>query len=263
MKTKFGRLLFLTMILILNSNVFAQNLIEVFDGRNPPKNPKATEAETEFIKKEVLANGQTIKNIAKVCEFKCDEDDPRENSANEDVSSDLNVYTVLDGSLTKPKSSQKAYFYHICWSEGGKYATALGGIAVVERQKAVSHFIYSGISGFENIRVLPDINQNGLSEVVLGFASKIDGLLIGRSIGLFEIGANKIIILGETTTSDMTEDGETAYKISAKVGKTPVFYHEAFFDKSESDKSNWQIKKKRKDFRLIKLMLEPILISSN
>lgn len=251
MKRVIRKILFLTIALIFSSSIFAQSdLIKVADGREEIESPKASESETEFVEKEVKAKEQAIKDYAKRKEFKCDEDDAKLNLSNENVTANLSIDAVLKGSFTKPKSSQKAFFYQICWSDGGKYATSLGGIIVVEDQKTVAHFVYADVSGFDTIRVLPDINRNGLSEVVLRFTSKIDGLMIGRSIALFEIGADKITNLGETETYNMLEDETLAYKTVVKAGKTPVFYQEIYTDIPDAEKENWRIKEKLKRFTL-------------
>lgn len=224
--------------------------IEVFDGRAFPENPKATGIEEQLIKKEVRAQESKIKNIAQSKEFECDQDDLKENASNADVLSNLNIYGVLEGAFTKPKSLQKAFLYQICWSDGGKYATALGGIVIVEKEKIVSHFVYSNVSGFDNIRVLPDINRNGLSEVVLRFTSHVDGFFFSRSIALYEFDSDKPQQLGEAETDAKTTEGLRAYKIFVKAGETPSFYREAYVNDSEE---NWQIKEKAERFSLEKV----------
>lgn len=253
MKQAIRRISILVFVLIFGANVFAQNLIEIADGRNFPDNKKPSKIETEFVKKEVKSKEQAIKNLAKSKDFKCDEDDAEESLANENVTANLSIYSILEGSFTKPKTSQKAYFYQVCWSDGGKYATALGGIIFAEKEKVVSHFAYANVSGFNNIRVLPDINRNGRSEISLKFTSWISGLLFSNSISLFEIDLNEIKYLGETTVYAQTDEGTSAYKISAKAGKTPVFYQEIYIDTlDDDDKTNWQIKEKSKQFALEK-----------
>lgn len=253
MKQIINKILFLTITLIFVSNIFAQNrLVEIADGRNLPESPKASESETEFIKKEVKANEQAIKDLAQDKEFKCDEDDAKENLANENVTANLWVNGGFAGAFTKPKASQKLYSYFVCWSEGGKYASALGGIVIVENQKVVAHYVHVNTSGIDFIHVLPDINRNGLSEIVFGFASKIDGLMIGRSIEIDEIGADRLTSLGGTLTEDMLMYEMLAYKTSVKAGKKPVFYQEIYTSGLDSEKENWKIKKKSKRFALEK-----------
>lgn len=240
----------LMILLIFGTRIFGQNrLIAIADGRNLPESPKATQSETNFIKNEVKSNEQRIKAIAQKAEFKCDEDDAKENLANENVTANLGVEGGWKGAFTKPKSSQKIYSYQICWSDGGKYARAFGGIVIVENQKTVSHFVFAEANGIDFIRVLPDINRNGLSEVVLG-NSAASGLRIWRSLEIVEIGADKVMSLGEAQTYEMPDEENVAFKTSVKAGKTPVFYREIYTSNPESDKASWKIKKKSKRFAL-------------
>ena len=255
MKQTINKILFLTITLIFVSNICAQSLIEIADGRNLPESPKASESETEFIKKEVKSKEQAIKNLANSQEFKCDEDDAKENLANENVVANLRVDGGFKGSFTKPKSPQKLYSYFVCWSDGGKYATALGGLIIVEKEKIVSHFVYAGTQGVDFIRVMPDINRNGFSEIVYG-SSAASGLRIWRSVKIVEIGADKIMSLGEAQTYEMPDYENLAFKISVKAGKKPVFYHEIFTSNPSnpgSEKENWKLKEKSKRFTLDKI----------
>lgn len=238
------------------SNLFAQNRpLEIADGRNLLENAKASQSAAELIKKEIRGREQAIKNLAKDREFKCDEDDAQENLANENLLANLDVRGGFQGAFTKPKSSQKIYSYQICWSDGGKYATALGGIIVVEKQSVVSHFAFAKASGIDFLRVLPDINRNGFSEIALGFAGA-SGLRIWRSMEIVEIGAGKVMSFGEAQTYETTDDEALALKVSAKAGKTPVFYHEIYSDNADDDKANWKLKEKSKPFSLERVNAE-------
>lgn len=256
---KIGRLLSLIMFLILSgigSNLFAQNnLIRVADGRDLPKNKKASAIETEFIKKEVKAKELQIKEIAKKAEFRCDEDDAKENLSNGNLLANLGVSGGFAGSFTRQKSSQKLYSYQICWSDGGKYARAFGGLVVVENRKTVAHFVFAEANGIDFIRILPDINRNGLSEIVLG-DSAVSGLRIWRSLDIVEIGADKIVSFGEARTYEMTDDENLAFKTSVEAGETPVFYREIFTNNPASDKENWKLKEKSKPFSLDRVNVE-------
>ena len=246
----FKKLSILVFALIFVSNLFAQkSLIEIADGRDLPESPKATQSETEFVKNEVKAKEVQIKEIAKKAGFRCDEDDAKENLSNENVTANLGVSGGFASSFTKPKSSQKLYDYQICWSEGGKNATSFGGIVIVENQKIVSHFVFAGARGISFIRVLPDINRNGFSEVVLGFGMA-SGLQISRSMEIVEIGADKIMRLGAAQTYEMADDENLAFKTSVKAGKTPVFYREIFTSSPDADKESWKLKEKSKRFSL-------------
>lgn len=253
----FKKLSILVFALIFVSNLFAQkSLIEIADGRNLPESPKASPSETEFVKNEVKAKEVQIKEIAKKAEFKCDEDDAEENLANENITANLGVTGGLRGAFTKPNSAQKIYSYQICWSDGGKYARAFGGIIIAENQKIVSHYAFADANGIDFLRVLPDINRNGLSEIVLG-NSAVSGLRIYRSMEIVEIAADKIMSLGDAQTYEMADDENLAFKTSVKAGKTPIFYRDIFTEVSKDPyKESWKLKEKSKQFLLERANVE-------
>ena len=123
--------------------------ILIFDGR--PKDEvltALTKAEKEIVEKEVRKNESVIKEKSNL---ECDEDT-------------FAVVGAASGSFTKAKSSQTAYLYELC---RGARSFGIGGIVIVENGRVVSHNTY-GDNGLDiGIASLPDINQNGLSEIVL------------------------------------------------------------------------------------------------
>lgn len=224
-------LIWLTILIFGNGSEFSgrEKRVLITDGRKFAENLKsATETEKNLVAAEIRRRQSKIKKFAQVADFRCDEDDKNLHRSNSDLLANLSIYAVLGGAFTKPGVRQKAFLYHLCWSDGGKYATALGGIMIFEKRRKVSHFAYVNVSGFDEARVLPDINRNGFAEMVLRFTSKIDGLNFSRSVGVFEFGEKKLKYLGETVNQTSKADVSTAYRISAASGRSPVFYRETF-----------------------------------
>lgn len=151
--------------------------------------------------------------------------------------------TALDsarGSFTRPKSDQRAILYRYC--ETG-HNMALNGIAIIENAQVVTHIVYEG--GWDNsIGAMPDLNGNGLSGILVASGGTNQGVT-WKSISIIEISGNRVTKFGQTETySDNCGVGEKngkaeACRLFVKVGKTPVFYREAFVNKGVCDGGTW------------------------
>ncbi|MGI9056853.1 MAG: hypothetical protein ACR2F2_13745 [Pyrinomonadaceae bacterium] len=215
--------------------------IEVFDGRNND-NQKSGDKETPFVREIVRAKQTAIQSIFKDSEFECSDTDVR-------------VEGLAEGSFTKPKSSQVAYLYRTCMSDAVKYPSFVSGLIITESEEVVAHFVYADVfGGFTNLKILPDINRNGLSEIVL--RSSLGYGYYTDSIDIYEFGANNPVSLGGTkiltnSPDDGEEDhSETAYAITAQADKSPVFFRETYRRKSDPEK--WLLQAKESIFSLEK-----------
>lgn len=211
--------------------------VEIADGREVNNSSEVTQTdEKSFVEKEVRPKEAVIKELAEMEDYKYDSDV-------------FSVSSVVEGSFTKPNSKQKAYLYTLSISDEMKYPPEINGIIIAEGGKVISHYVKLGVRGsYDSLKTLPDINQNGLDELVLNPSDSINFGKFQRSVEIYET-ADGLINLGSFLTStydnssDVSNAGEAiAYKISVERGKKPVFYREAYGQKSDKDK--WELKKK-------------------
>lgn len=146
------------------------------------------------------------------------------------------------GSFTRPKAEQKAILYKYC---AFGHDMALDGIAVIENGRLVAHVIFEGGEN-RAIGALPDINGNGLSEIVIAGGATNQGITMGW-ISLIELAGSNVTRFGQAeTSSDDCGVNEknckvTANRISVIGGKTPAFYREVFVNTgSGSGMSSWK-----------------------
>jgi hypothetical protein len=214
-------------------------LTTVFDGRDDSESAPVTVEETRFIEREVRKNETVIREKSgQDCE--------------EDESFSFSVQSVAAGSFTAPERRQKAYLYELCRST---LAFGIGGLVVVENGKTVAHYVY-GENGLDSeIAVLPDINQNGFSEIMLIGGGTGQGYTLG-AVEIIELTPGGVISFG---TADVYEDNfgtETArksakaFKISVRAGKNPVYFRETYTRKSAAGK--WTLAGKSQKYSLRK-----------
>lgn len=141
------------------------------------------------------------------------------------------VIRIIDrakGGFTEPGSEQQAVLFTFC-SPGHNFGE--NGIAVIERDRVEALVIYPG--AWENdIEALPDINGNGRAEMVIAAGGTNMGEHWGV-IGIIELDSDGVTAFGrsETYHSDCDSDHASSTEaavLSAKAGKEPVFYRQAF-----------------------------------
>jgi hypothetical protein len=143
------------------------------------------------------------------------------------------VIDVATGSFTKAKTEQRAVLYRFCVT-GHNFAN--NGIAIIEGGSMVAHIVYEGGEDY-SIGALPDINGNGLSEIILGDGSTNQGYttMVAILIEASPAGVKKwgIADVYEDNCGTMERCEMTAYKISVKPGPAPIFYREAYKKRNE------------------------------
>lgn len=162
---------------------------------------------------------------------------------------DPRIVGVAKGSFTKPHSNQQAILYQFCSTA---HNFALDGIAITEADRVLAHFIYEG-AWDAAMGALPDINGNGLSEIMIDTR----GTNMGEhsaGISIIEFSGKTIRKLGQTETSSdscgaRVSIGSEAYALFAKRGRTPVFYRDAFVRSCKSN-AKWR---KSETLKLISL----------
>jgi len=158
------------------------------------------------------------------------------------------TYTgAVTGSFTRAGSKQTAVFYQFCETGNG-----LGwvGLAIIEKGKLVASFVQDSGWAFSIGRV-PDVNRNGVDEVVLEFGGGMHQGEGGTGVSIYEFKDNKPVELGWYQSAKITDtEATTAWVLTAKPGKTPVFYLQKYLSKG-NDK--WRRTGANKVYRLKKL----------
>jgi hypothetical protein len=218
-------------------------LIELWDGRKDSEFKEYSDAETALVQAEFDKNKASIKQ--KMEESYCVEETDK-----------IGISGIENGSFTKPNSKQKAIFYILCSSGSSHFG--VGGIIIFENEKAVSHYVY-GENGLDNyIATSPDINKNGLNELILINGQTHQGVS-GGVISLIEFADGKLNFIGMTSTyssnSGAAEDRKnvksTAYKIVVQVSANPTFFRETYEMNGEA--KDWKLVKKSEKISLEKL----------
>lgn len=208
-------------------------LIEIRDPRKDSEK-EASAAEKQMVEAEFRAKETIIKQ--KFGEAYCDESETGE----------IGITGTAKGAFTKPDSSQTAFLYEVCSSGSSHFG--VGGIMIFENNKIVSHYAY-GENGLWNIGMfaLPDINKNGVSELVFEEGQTHQGYT-GESIGVAEMNDGNFNYLGSTATSsdnsgaveDESKIKTEDYQIFVQPGATPVFFSQ---EKGKKDRKKISLSK--------------------
>lgn len=211
----------LSLIIIFGLSVFGQKMTVVDDPTIDTKErSKATAAEEKLVKS-LLPKARRIWN---------------DESCTEDFS--ITGWTL--GAFTRKDAAQKVFLYEFCQTGNG---FANDGIVITENGKIVAHFIYEG-AWTAGLIGLPDINGNGIDELMIENYGGMHQGITGTGIDIIEIsgGGKSVKEIGATQSSyddsDADENGKSknaySYKISVKTGATPIFYREKFVQKGKT-----------------------------
>ncbi len=204
---------FLIAEILFAASIFAQQTVVIND---PTVKSDATPTQTvndALIKREVLPKARKYwaKNDA------CDED--------------FQITGEASGAFSKPKSDQKLVFYQFCQTGNG---FGNNGLVLIEGGKIIGSYVSE--SGWAtDLKVLPDINQNGLNEFLLYYSGGMHQGIGGTGVDLMEFSAaSNVKGLGWFQSDSYGEEtGDWSYKVSVKTGKTPVFYREKYISKND------------------------------
>ena len=139
---------------------------------------------------------------------------------------------VTSGSFTRPNATQRAILYVYC--EVG-HNMDLDGIAIVENGQVAAHIVFEGASN-NAIGALPDINGNGIAEIVIASGGTNQGQTWGV-ISITEINGKETTDFGLANTYmdncgvDENNCSMEATRISVKPGSKPAFFSEKFVRK--------------------------------
>jgi hypothetical protein len=206
----------LALLALSAATLTAQEPRPIFDGRLNLKPTALTAAEQTLLRDRILPAARQAWKTRKEC----------------DAGTTGAALDVASGSFTRPKSDQRAILYTYC-TVG--HNMALNGIAVIEKGVVAAHAIYEG-GNDHAIGALPDINGNGLSEILVVSGGTNQGVT-WEVISILELGGAVVSRLGQTEAySDdcgVNEESCTkkANRLSVRAGSLPAFFREVFVDK--------------------------------
>ncbi len=166
---------------------------------------------------------------------------------NVDWKREFKILDVAEGSFTKPGAAgQRAVLYRYSYTNG---------VVILSDGDIVAH--YSGGPGdyafYTAIRSLPDVNKNGLSELIMFRNVEDNDDIIPY---LFEANGDKIKFLGEAgyfassyiagDDTDSEKAEQVAYRVSVEPSKDPIFFRDIF--ERTGSKGEWKLKKKAEKF---------------
>lgn len=203
-------MLFLLNLLFI-STVFGQTKQIVFDPTKNVSETKASPAE-EMLVKTVLP--KTRKTWT------------------EDVcTEDFSITGKAKGAFTKQNAAQTAFIYEYCQTGNG---FANDGIVIVEAGKIVAHYLYEGAWTLD-LTSLPDINNNGIDELVVHNSGGMHQGIFGTGLDILEISPKGIKEIGAMQTSyndcgaGLSKNCRADnYKITVDKGEIPIFYSQKF-----------------------------------
>jgi hypothetical protein len=187
--------------------VSGQALVVVSDPTLTPTEARLTAVEQSILDKSVLPAAR-----ARLASDTCPEE--------------VTAAGVVRGSFTRARARQSLIFYQFCITGNGRGAA---GVVVIEDGAVAGNYI-AAESGFTvDARVLPDINQNGISEIALYYSGGLHQGEGGTGVDIVEVTNGSLKGIGWFQAESFTADGPTTgYKVMARPGKTPVFFREKY-----------------------------------
>lgn len=213
-------------------------LVEIYDGREASRTKKLllSKAEREVVEKEVRGKESEIKK----------------KHPSECVNNDFSVDSGIKGSFTKPNLSETAYFYSLCTDGSTSSPIGVGGIVIFEAAKMTALYTFQTV-GFTEIKSLPDINKNGLSEIAIitengGQGARATNLMLLEyepSDLLNYLGSTKVGSVSLSTTPPM----ETTSVISVEPSANPTFFYDLYA--KEDGAKDWSPNRKGEKLTLM------------
>jgi hypothetical protein len=163
---------------------------------------------------------------------------------------DYEVSNALKGSFTRTGAQQTLVYYQYCITGNGLGST---GLAVLENGKVEASYISEDGGETTGSRVLPDINENGVNEVVLYVSGGMHQGGGGTGAEVVEFTEAGLKNLGWFAADEFSESGPSiAYRVTAKAGKPPLFYRQKF---TSRDEKKWNPVGKPLPFKLGKPLI--------
>jgi hypothetical protein len=167
-------------------------------------------------------------------------------AGNEACTEEFRIVGKARGAFTKPKTNQTLFFYEFCQTGNG---FGNNGLVLTENGKLAGSYVSEG-GWASDLKVLPDINQNGLNEFLVYYSGGMHQGQSGTGVDIMEFSADEIKGLGWFQADSFGEkSGDYSYKVSVKPGKTPLFYREKYLSTGEN---KWRKSGKIAAFKLSK-----------
>lgn len=208
--------------------------IEVFDGREGDvKYGRLTEVDLALVRSDVEKKSKEDFLTKQLGDL----------GKNVDWKEEFKILDVADGSFTAPNlEGQRAVLYRYSYTNG---------VVILSDGDIVAH--YSGGPGdlafYTGIKSLPDVNQNGLTELILFRNVEDTDEIIPY---LFEAKGDKIKFLGEARyfgsdyiagdDTDSKKAKQYAYVVTVEPSKNPVWLQETY--ERNGEKGTWKLTKK-------------------
>lgn len=208
------------------TTVFAQQMIVVNDPTKESQTPAAASAaELNLVKRNVLPKA-------------------RKQLASDACVEDFSIAGVAKGSFSKPNAKQTLIFYQFCQIGNG---FGSNGLVLVENGKIVASYVSPESGWAQDLKSLPDINQNGLNEFAVYYSGGIHQGQGGTGVDVMEFSGASVKGLGWFQAAAFGEEtGDIGWKVTVKTGKTPAFYREKYVSKND----NWRKSGKIAAFKL-------------
>ena len=205
--------LFITILAV--GSVSAQSMAPLYDGR-PNQTPSlASKTDEAIFRRQILPAAKRAWAS-------------RQSECTDGWEGNPEVRDVAVGAFTKSDATQRAILYNYCTPA---HAYAFNGIAIVENGRVISHLSYQ--SDWQHaIATAPDINGNGLSELIVVAGTTNQGTT-WSTITLIELGGTEIQRFGFTevlsdSCGNNEKAGADAYRVLVRKGIQPEFYREQF-----------------------------------
>jgi hypothetical protein len=213
---------------ILATTVFGQQTVVINDPTISPQEAKLSPADEKLIKTQVFPKLRK-----------------KWVSADSACTEEFTPAGVVKGAFSQPNSNQTLVFYSFCQTGNG---LGNNGLTLIENGKIIRNYVAE--SGWNvDLKVLPDINQNGLNEFALYYSGGMHQGQGGTGVDVMEFTASGLKGIGWFNAETFTETSDFSYKVSVKTGKTPVFYREKYINKNDK----WRKSGQTASFKLSKI----------
>ena len=139
---------------------------------------------------------------------------------------------VARGAFTAPGKRQSLIFYEYCQTGNG---LGWNGLVLIEGDAVIGNFVSEGGWGVD-IASVPDVNQNGTLEFALAYSGGLHQGHGGTGVDLMEFSNDLPDGIGWYKAEEFGEsEASTSWKLTAKPGKSPIFYKQKFF----SGRNGW------------------------
>jgi hypothetical protein len=206
----------------------------------PTSKTKSPQGFTEMMNREIISQSFAIKKLALK-----DVDYLRDWEKFDCPQQKQPILKTVEGSFTQPNVKQTASLYKL-YACGSNAREVIGGIIIAEGDKIVTHYVYASTwLEYADMQIAPDMNQNGLTEIILSETTGRDEVeileipenkmnFLGHISGLndFRRGIHTFGLNGERTDYPSNYWGDV---ISVVPGKTPYFFRKKYFRRGNEE----------------------------